>query len=80
MIVTHTIARADQIARWLDRERFGRVTTIASLTELIEDPELARNALPATQPLPDDPFDHVPQVDGLRIPQLPPPRRPEEDE
>ncbi len=72
LIVTHTVKRADQIARWLNSERFGRVTTIASLTELIEDPERARNALPAARQPPQDPFEHVPAVDGLRIPELPP--------
>lgn len=76
LLVTHTAARANQIARWLNTERFGRAITIASLTELIADPELARNALPAPRQTPQDPFEHVPAVDGLRIPELPPPEKP----
>ena len=76
LLVTHTAARADQIARWLNCERFGRSITIASLTELIADPELARNALPAARQPPEDPFEHVPTIDGLHVPDLPPPPTP----
>jgi len=82
LLVTHTTARADQLARWLNSERNSAVITIASLTELITDPELARNALPAPRPATQDPFEHVPAVDGLHIPPLPPPAArwcPEED-
>lgn len=82
LLVTHTTERADQIARWLNTERFGAAITIASLSELIADPQLARNALPARRQPPQDPFEHVPAVDGLRIPELPPspaPWCPEED-
>ena len=76
LLVTHTRARADQLARWLDTERISRSMTIVCLTELLADPEFARNALPARRQPPEDPFEHVPPIDGLHIPDLPPPPPP----
>ena len=76
LLVTHTAARADQLARWLNTARVSRSMTIVSLTELFADPEVARNALPAARQPPDDPFEHVPSIDGLHIPELPPPPAP----
>ena len=44
----------------------------ASLTELLADPELARNALPAPRQAPEDPFEHVPAIDECGVLDLPP--------
>lgn len=72
LLVTHTRARADQLASWLNTERIGRSMTIVCLSELLADPEFARNALPAPRRRPpEDPFDHIPLIGGLRIPELP---------
>ena len=82
LLVTHTAARADQLARWLNAARVSRSMTIVSLTELLADPEFARNALPAAGQPREDPFEQVPAIDGLHIPDLPAPPapwRPEED-
>ncbi len=76
LLVTHTRARADQLARWLNTERISRSMTIICLTELLADPEFARNALPAPQQPTQDPFEHVPPIEGLHIPDLPPPPAP----
>ncbi len=73
LLVTHSRARADQLARWLHTERIGRSMTIICLSELVAEPEFARKALPAPRQPVEDPFELVPLIDGLRIPELPPP-------